>query len=469
MDYLKKNEFNFEDLRNRFSFDALSTKSFTAIKKLCKKVYKDLYPVAPRRKEEVIDSLQTILLNLNVIYTDNQVLSIYFDKNAWTPKLNSKGNLNKNPGKYGQLYTTNGKFMNYKIFMDLFDKLQKKGFITIVKGYKDIDTKKGNTTKIMNTLKLEALIEGASIHEIFYKKENLPTDYLILRSKKDKKTGFGVNIEFEPTEITKQYQEDLIRFNEYMNDIEVVITTNILSNRNVNDLYQIFCYRVFNEDFSKGGRFYFECQNIKKYKNEITGEIKKPIKSIGRNLKTHKPETNLIELDFKCMHPNLILNEENISCKKTLYDIEYNDKVINREKVKKFLLICFNAESKRSALAALWSSLKNAEDKNGKRIPLYKGEFDIINEHFETYYPKLAENFYKGLGLYLQKKDSDIMSSIMKECVNNLIPMVPYHDSIVVKMKDKEKAIRIMNESYKKITGFDPIIEEVAAGNLEER
>ena len=53
-----------------------------------------------------------------------------------------------------------------------------------------------------------------------------------------------------------------------MSNIDVVISSKVLTNRN-EDNYPIFCYRVFNESFEKGGRFYFIHQNIKKYELDL--------------------------------------------------------------------------------------------------------------------------------------------------------------------------------------------------------
>ena len=248
-----------------------------------------------------------------------------------------------------------------------------------------------------------------------------------------------------------------------MSNIDVVISSKVLTNRN-EDNYPIFCYRVFNESFEKGGRFYFIHQNIKKYEYVENGvkEYKKPIKSIGFNKKTKKRDTNLTELDFKSMHPNLILNSCGIKCQSNLYDVPD----VHRNVVKMFIIICFNAKSRKFALSALRIKLLNAKDKFDNPTPLMKGDFDKINNHFKITNPILYNNFYTGIGILLQKKDSDILNKIMKECVDNLIPMVPYHDSIVVKTINKDKAYNIMMKAYKEVAGFDPIIEEVPAGNL---
>ena len=63
------------------------------------------------------------------------------------------------------------------------------------------------------------------------------------------------------------------------------------------------------------------------------------------------------------------------------------------------------------------------------------------------------------LGLKLQAVDSEIMSCILDKLTTLNIPVLPVHDSIICKVKDKALTIKTMSESFKEITGFDAQIK----------
>ena len=65
----------------------------------------------------------------------------------------------------------------------------------------------------------------------------------------------------------------------------------------------------------------------------------------------------------------------------------------------------------------------------------------------------------KNLGLRLKAVDSEIMSIILDKLTTLNIPVLPVHDSIIFRVKDKELAIQTMAESFKEITGFDAQIK----------
>jgi len=81
---------------------------------------------------------------------------------------------------------------------------------------------------------------------------------------------------------------------------------------------------------------------------------------------------------------------------------------------------------------------------------------DAILEKHEVIKSYIGTN---NIGLRLQAVDGDIMSGTLDKLTTLNIPVLPVHDSIIFRVKDKELAIQTMAESFKEITGFDAQIK----------
>jgi hypothetical protein len=66
-----------------------------------------------------------------------------------------------------------------------------------------------------------------------------------------------------------------------------------------------------------------------------------------------------------------------------------------------------------------------------------------------------VDYFFKQGGCWklAQHLDSEIMFQILIKCKKLDIPLLPYHDSIVVRVSDKDAAYDVMVESWKAIMG----------------
>jgi hypothetical protein len=393
---------------NNFKFSALSVKTLSNANKIAINLCSIL-----KLNLSSKDSLKNILLNLYVCYKNNYCLSIYLDMTYWYDN-----------GIYKKLH------MNYETYRHLFTILESNDYIEISLGKNSYNGKKGYSTKIFNKEKMNKIFELNDIPEIFYSTKHIPTKLIILRNE-DKE-----NIEYTHTDITRKHEEDVIRFNSFMAIHKV--ESNALNLNN-----SIYCYRIFNKDFTHGGRFYFLTQNLPK---DLNG--KKPIMAIDG-------DKDLCELDFKSLHPNLTLNFLGIKCSSELYDAPN----VDRARVKLFVLICFNSKNiSQAAKAYRYHSIENNIYK--------KGDFELICDFYKNKFPKLYNEFFLLTGPTIQFHDSNIMNSIMQGCIDKKIPMIPYHDSIVIRAAQKEKALKIMSNAYTDyvytLTGkrFKPIIEE---------
>jgi len=77
-------------------------------------------------------------------------------------------------------------------------------------------------------------------------------------------------------------------------------------------------------------------------------------------------------------------------------------------------------------------------------------------EAFMTKHKALEEFFCTSFGLELLRMDSDIVYKTLIMSVEQNIPVLPIHDSLVVRQSDEQKLLDMMVSEYRKFMGFDP-------------
>lgn len=70
----------------------------------------------------------------------------------------------------------------------------------------------------------------------------------------------------------------------------------------------------------------------------------------------------------------------------------------------------------------------------------------------------LEEFFCTSFGLELQRMDSDIVDKILTMSVEQNIPVLPIHDSFVVRQSDKQKLLDMMVSEYCEVMGFSSVV-----------
>ena len=74
----------------------------------------------------------------------------------------------------------------------------------------------------------------------------------------------------------------------------------------------------------------------------------------------------------------------------------------------------------------------------------------------------MVEMLWKGkrvVGSMLQNNDSQIMEGIIARHVGKDIPLLCLHDSVRVPKSKQDLAVEIMADEYRKVMGFEPVIE----------
>ncbi|MEH6517272.1 MAG: hypothetical protein V7742_11340 [Halioglobus sp.] len=273
-------------------------------------------------------------------------------------------------------------------------------------------------TTVRASQELAGLIEV--LRPFVYAIENR-SETIELRSK-------GQLVDYHELPETCCWREALGAYNELLASTAIVIPGNA-------GLYELnrplHFRRVFNRSsFECGGRIY--CHTIQNLKQTT----RKSIQIDGQAV---------VEPDFKGQHPRMLYLLEGVGfpSDKDIYgfwegatvseELLSQGEVRLRALAKAVLLRSINASGRRGAC----ESVKSDE---GVTYPSARALYDAMCE----YHQPIAGHFSSGLGIRLQRADSDIMLLLLAELTQRGIVGLPVHDSIIVAAGHMEVASSLM-------------------------
>lgn len=251
---------------------------------------------------------------------------------------------------------------------------------------------------------------------------------------------------------------DVLPFTRYQQQeklISLLNTYNLLANVSEVSVdskeFHVQLKKVFNVDFSQGGRSYLVGAAIttELLKKENRGKI-----LIGGD--------RTLEIDYKHHHCSIIAEMEGYVFPEGFdpYGIElcgYDSKCL-RSIAKLAMLILINSDSNRQAAQALSFEMFNKlplQDWKGSGLvpdPVEtKRVIDCIYEHNQ--YAK--DWFCSRKGLHLQQIDSLMMDVVLGYWNQRGVVVLPIHDSIVIQEKYLDEALHVMRGAYCKILNTD--------------
>lgn len=226
--------------------------------------------------------------------------------------------------------------------------------------------------------------------------------------------------------------------------------------------------RVFIENLRTGGRWY----------NSVGG-----VQTMDKTLRPFLQIDNqdLVELDFKAMHANILYEKLGASLEKgfdpyavDLWEMYVDPNFVQQFKVrhgilnydpgrnlvKMAVMIGLNAKDQKGAIRALSQKIGQDRSKYGTKDEhkaLYygiKGEdfkqiFSAILEHNSL----IADKFFKDSGVYLQFVDSEILDSVISDTLAINEVLLPYHDGLLVKKSVAEQVKDFMYKAWYKQLG----------------
>ena len=318
----------------------------------------------------------------------------------------------------------------------------------------------GQTATTFNAkaaLLLKALESGVTDQSLTYR---MPSDRLVRLREGNRDTDY---VEFVPTAETMEWTARLQSFNDFLaeQDIgidlsaeeEAQLTAKMNKERSADkppyikpELNRKCLYRQFNNgSFAYGGRLYggwwVNCP--KKLRNKITingkPTILRDFSGCAIRMLYHKAQ-----IDYS--HDPYLL-EPLMACEQ-----EYQlGKDYFREPVKRMMQALINGEAGKKneqiRMPSGWTF--RPYFKRNEIVDLLMAKHNLISDYF-----------YSGIGLKLQRIDSDIALDVINNLQNKGIPCLPIHDGFIVSIQNNYLLMQEMGFSYQRwMGGYQPVIK----------
>ena len=411
----------------------LDVKHEGLVKHLCRSVYLLIESKLKERrkrlhKDKILIVLRVLLVNLYSAHYTHQAeyLSISRAKSA-----------------YDKSSRYSNDELSYSLVILLLDVMEEVGLLSEQAiGFYDKRVGRGFETRVKASRSLKLLLKNHIPHSLsLIEKEH---EVIILRTDKDVNDSFS-NVEYEETRETRSMRKRVIRINQALAAIDLnlhlpdteldVLNQKLLRDpeRKPIDFSRCALVRIFNNnDFKQGGRFY------RGWWQEIPKQYRKYIEINGQMT---------AEYDFSSLHPTLIYLLEGLDPLDGAYDVDGFLHV--RSLIKKAFNIMLNSSDRNSAIKAIkqkWYEIKKAESYHGGVIDIELMVKAIENKHYQV-----KHCFFTGVGLKLQRTDSEIAEQVMLEMLDEHKVVLPVHDSFIVEVFDKQLLKQTIQRVTKKL------------------
>jgi hypothetical protein len=351
--------------------------------------------------------------------------------------------------------------LSFTYVVNTLDALENLGYIQMVKkGWTDLFSGRSETTRYKPGQSLIDLCVEYDLNHQSVVKEGVP---LRLRGKKPRKTKTNKNpkgklISYRPTKQTKLMTKNLTVINNalseadinlYVSNTEMINLNAGMRNKHEEDPSKLpevqfsrkWLYRVFNESFEKGGRFYggFWQEIPSDYRSRLTID-----------------HCITYEIDFSSLHAAILYLREGYKREDFLDPYQLTKDVglksfdavkDTRDAIKVAMNIMFNTTNRYAALGAV--------EATGLEAPPKYGDWLATLKAIEAYHEPIAHYFYANKGLEIQDLDSQIVEMIMLEMIKHKTVVLPVHDSFVCKAGDLGALIEAMNKATTHYLGSD--------------
>ena len=187
---------------------------------------------------------------------------------------------------------------------------------------------------------------------------------------------------------------------------------------------QLSMMRIFSKgSLNQGGRLYSAVQNYK-------AETRKYL---------YFDNEPTLEIDYSSFHPHLLYHQDGLQ-------FAGDDPYVIEGFVRDHVKVAFNIMLNRKGTKNNKSAANTISDELGIDTEASEAlEIAILALH-----SPIAKHFNSGIGLKLQRLDSDIAMSVIDHFVNVLKrPIVSIHDSFIVSVRDTESLILLMADCYR--------------------
>jgi len=273
--------------------------------------------------------------------------------------------------------------------------------------------------------------EQSESEELIVLKDVKPESHPSVKKKKS-----GKRLEYKDTEYTRAAREKLWEINRWLDKADIEVDQSNLKTP-VNP-HQRRLHRTFNNGtFNDGGRLF--------------GGFWIPLSKDQRADSIRIEDDPMCYLDYGQMGLRLLYGHLNAvpPDNEDLYDVP--ELPGGREGVKKLI---------SSAIYA--TEPQKRYPKGVRELAGCHGPYWLVMNKISEYHSAVADHFYKGLGVKLMRKESDVMIELLLELKMQNITALPIHDGVLVAEEVHEQVIETMKTVFEDCVGVSAVV------NIEE-
>jgi hypothetical protein len=210
-------------------------------------------------------------------------------------------------------------------------------------------------------------------------------------------------------------------------------------------------HRVFNDtELQTGGRFYGGWwQNIPR-------EHRQHLAVNGKSM---------VELDYSNQHPSILYAQEGATRPADCYSGVIKPKHLSDGVKQKDL-----RDAVKSAFNAMLNSPKPLRQApNGVSPNRFGLTWAELSQAIMSFHKPIAHHFYTGVGLRLQRLDSDIAEKVLLHFAQNGIAILPLHDSFLMHNGYETWLEPVMRQAFEDVVGLPPKIDRKVASRWTDK
>ncbi|NDW46362.1 hypothetical protein [Ruegeria sp. PrR005] len=245
------------------------------------------------------------------------------------------------------------------------------------------------------------------------------------------KDSEGRLMNYSDTSETRTMRANLRRLNDLLDGIDIALAQRAHPLADYDDRYcgqETDLYRVFNNGcFDQGGRFYGGWwQHIKR-------QLRSFITIDGQST---------VEADFNGLHPAILFAKAKLDIPSDPYSFvpDISENKVLRDHAKTTFLALLNATGTTKEPRNFDS------DTHGMTAEAFR-------QQVKDAFPMLPGVFGTGIGLRLQREDSDLAERVMLHFADKGVPVLPVHDSFIVATPHRDELVRVMKNSFAETYG----------------
>lgn len=377
---------------------------------------------------------------------------------------NRKGEASIKRGQYSYAASRPDQMLTYSIHVErAFNGLIELGYLLITKeGFHDRKGMKDGTptsrlTRYVTTDQLLSLFkdEELSVLPVIVPQYKDP-GLIKVKAKEADATGVKRKRSLTVTETndTKRMRANLERINKALSlhwydleipddeltDLQRRLADDPVEQRTIR-MDQRSLYRVFNDpDLQTGGRFYGGWwQNIpKEYRHHLAVNGKK-----------------MVELDYSNQHPSILYAQAGelrpADCYADVIPLSSLPQNVTKKELRSAVKAAFNA--------MLNSPRPLRQPPKGVKPSQFGLTWWEFSEAIIAFHEPIAHHFYTGMGLRLQRLDSDLAEKVMLHFAEHNIAVLPLHDSFLMHHGYEATLEPIMEAAFEEVVGVVPKID----------